>query len=140
MIDLLRSRSAQMLLAVVGLSLLYVIGVIVRQHSGVCVIIRNESNEPVRELRAMVEGQGDGQNLKDLGRGDNERVFVKTPENSRIILEFAEGGQKTRTVAVFDHAQSGDCGTSTVRLLPRRSTESVEVHRSVCWNSWLAFL
>jgi hypothetical protein len=140
MFGFFRSRSAKVLLAVVGLSMLYAVGVIVRQHSGVRVIISNESNEPVRELSVAVESQGDGHNLQDLAPGDHERVFVKTVGNSGIVLEFAEGGQQSRTVTVFDHPTPGDCGTSTVRLLPRRSTESVEVHRSVSWSGWLDFL
>jgi hypothetical protein len=140
MLDLFRSRLAQILVAAVALLVFYAAGVIVRQHSGVCVIIRNESNEPVRELSVMDESQGGGHNLKDLGRGDDERVFVKTAENSRILLEFDEAGKKMHAVAVFDHARPGDCGTATVRLLPRRNTESVEAHRSVSWNGWFDFL
>jgi hypothetical protein len=138
--DLFSSRPAKMLVAFVGLVVFYAIGVIVRQHSGVCVIIHNESQEPVEELSVALENQGDSHTLKDLARGENERVFVKTVENSRILLTFAEGGQKSRTAAVFDHAAPGDCGTVTVRLLPRRSTESVDVHRSLSWKGWLDFL
>ena len=130
----------QAILAVVAVSLLYVIGMITRQHSGVCVVIRNESTEPVRDLGVMIENQGDRHNLQDLAPGDHERVFVQTVEHSRIVLEFAEAGRDSRTVTVFDHAEPGDCGTSTVRMLPHHSTESVEEHRSVCWKSWLDFL
>jgi hypothetical protein len=139
MFDFFRARLAKALLALVGLALFCVIGVIVRQHSGVCVIIRNESNEPVRELRVSVENQGDGQRLPDLRPGEHERVFVKTVENSRLVLQFTEAGQKPHTATVFDHATLGDCGATTVRLLPRRSTESVEVHRSVSWRGWRDF-
>jgi hypothetical protein len=139
MSDWFRSRSARLLLTVVGLTALYAIGVIVRQHSGVSVTIRNQSSEPVRELSVAVENQGDAHNLQDLKPGDHERVFVKTVEGSRIVVGFTEDG-RSRTVAVFDHAAPGDCGTSTMRLLARRSTESVEVHRTVSWNGWFDFL
>jgi hypothetical protein len=139
MSDWLQSRPAKLLVVVVGLIVFYVVGVIVRQHSGVCVTIRNESTEPVRALSAGVENQGDARNVPDLKPGDRERVFVKTPEGSRIVVGFTEDG-RSRTVTVFDHAASGDCGTSTMRLLPRRSTESVEVHRTVSWNGWFDFL
>ena|ERR1700722_14569146 len=139
MSDWFRSRPAKLLLGVIGLTALYAIGVIVRQHSGVCVTIRNEGADPVRELSVAVENQGDTHNLKDLKPGDHERVFVKAAKGSRIAVAFTEGG-RSRTVAVFDHAAPGDCGTSTMRLLPRRSTESVEVHRTVSWNGWFDFL
>jgi len=139
MSDWFRSRPARLLLAVVGLTVLYAIGVIVRRHSGVCVTIRNESSEPVRQLSVAVENQGDAHSLGDIKPGDHERVFVKTAEGSRIVVGFTEDG-RSRTVAVFDHAAPGDCGTSIMRLLPRRSTESVEVHRTVSWNGWFDFL
>jgi hypothetical protein len=139
MSDWIRSGPAKVLLAVIGLAVFYVIGVIVRQHSGVCVTIRDESNEPVRELSVAVENHGDVHNLQDLKPGAHERIFVKTAEGSRIVVGFTEDG-RSRTAGVFDHAAPGDCGTSTMRLLPRRSTESVEVHRSVSWNGWLDFL
>jgi hypothetical protein len=139
MSDWFRSRAVQVVLAVAGLAVFYFVGVMVRQHSGVCVTIRNESTEPVRELSVAVENQGDAHNLQDLKPGDHERVFVKTAEGSRIVVGFTEDG-RSRTVDVFNHAVPGDCGTSTMRLLPRRSTESVEAHRTVSWNGWFDFL
>jgi hypothetical protein len=138
-VDLSRSPSAKVLLAVFGVAAFYAIGVIVRQHSGVCVIIRNESNEPVRELSVAVENHGVSRGLPDLARGDHERVFVKAVENSRILLSFTVAGQNSHTAAVFAHAVPGDCGTARVRLLPLRSTESVDIHRTVSWKGWLDF-
>jgi hypothetical protein len=137
--DWFRSRPARLLFAIVGLVVFYAIGVIVRRHSGVCVTIRNETSEPVRELTVAAENRGDPHNLQDLKPGDHERVFVVTAEGSSIVVGFIEDG-RSRTVAVFNHAARGDCGTSTMRLLPRRSTESVEVHRTVSWNGWFDFL
>jgi hypothetical protein len=139
MSDWFRSGPARLLLAVVGLMVFYGIGVIVRKHAGVCVTIRNQSTESVRELSVAVENQGDAHSLQDLKPGDHERVFVKTVEGSRIVVGFTEDG-RSRTAVVFDHAAAGDCGTSTMRLLPRRSTESVEVHQSVSWGGWFDFL
>ena len=82
MSDWIRSGPAKVLLAVIGLAVFYVIGVIVRQHSGVCVTIRNESNEPVRELSVAVENHGAVHNLQDLKPGAHERIFVKTAEGT----------------------------------------------------------
>ena len=103
-------------------------------------LIRNESSEPVRDVGIRVDNGGDRHNLQSLAPGDHERVFVPTIDQSRVVLEFTEEGHGLRTVNVFDRAEAGDCGTSTVRILPQRRTESVEKHRSVCWSSWLDFL
>jgi hypothetical protein len=135
-----QSRVARALVTVIGLVLLYFIGVIARQHSGVSIVIRNESSEPVRRLSAGVENKGDSKNLQDLAPGDHERVFVKIAQQSRVVVEFAEPGHEPRTVTVFDQGETGGCGASTLRILPQRNTESVETHESECWNSWLGFL
>jgi hypothetical protein len=140
MFQFFRSPIGRRVSAVVGLFLFYLIGVIARQHSGVRIVIRNESSEPVRLLSAGVENKGDWQNLQDLAPGDHERVFVKTAQQSRVAVEFGEPGHEPRTVTVFDQAETGGCGSSTVRILPQRNTESVETHESECWNSWLDFL
>ena len=127
-------------MAAIGLLLFYFLGVIARQYSGVRILIRNESSEPVRLLSAGVENNGDSKNLQDLAPGDHERVFVKTTRQSRVVVEFAEPGHEPRTVTVFDQGETGRCGASTLRILPQRNTESVETHESECWNSWLDFL
>jgi hypothetical protein len=136
----LHSRAARAIVAAIGLLLFYFLGVIARQYSGVRILIRNESSEPVRLLSAGVENNGDSKNLQDLAPGDHERVFVKTTRQSRVVVEFAEPGHEPRTVTVFDQGETGGCGASTLRILPQRNTESVETHESECWNSWLDFL
>jgi len=136
----LHSRAARAIVAAIGLLLFYFLGVIARQYSGVRILIRNESSEPVRLLSAGVENNGDSKNLQDLAPGDHERVFVKTTRQSRVVVEFAEPGHEPRTVTVFDQGETGRCGASTLRILPQRNTESVETHESECWNSWLDFL
>lgn len=125
---------------VVGLILFYFIGVVVRQHSGIRVVIQNESGEPVEKLSVGVEHSDYRHDLENLMPGDLEQVFVKTGEQSRVVVEFVEAGHGPRTITVFDHAEAGDCGTSTVKFLPRRDTESVETHQTVCWNGLLDFL
>jgi hypothetical protein len=135
-----RSRMGRTLATVVGLCLFYLLGVFARQHSGVRVVIRNERREPVQELSVEVENKGNRHNLQDLVPGDHERAFVQPVEQSRIVLEFADAGHKSRTITVFDRGESGGCEGSTVRFLPPRNTETVETHEAVCWKSWLDFL
>jgi hypothetical protein len=135
-----RSPITRIVLSVVGVSLFYFVGVLVRQHSGVLVVIRNESTEPVRELSVQVENKGERHHLQDLVPGDHESVFVRPIDQSPIVLDFAETGHEPRSVNVYDHSDVSGCGTSTVRILPPRNTESEEVHRAVCWNSWLDFM
>ena len=138
--DMLRSPIFRAILAVVAVCLFYVIGIFARQHSGVRVVIRNETKEPVLSLGVMDEKQGDRHSLPDLAPGDNERAFVQAGEHSRVVMEFAQPGRQSRTVTIFDNATPGDCGSSTVWIQPPHNTESVEEHPSVCWKSWLDFL
>jgi|SRR4029077_12869749 len=135
-----RSPTARILLSVVGVSLFYFVGVLVRQHSGVRVVIRNESTQPVRELSVRVEAKGDRHNMPDLVPGDHKRLFVQPVDQSPIVLEFAETGHDPRSIDVYDHSDASGCGTTTVRILPQRRTESNEEHPAVCWNSWLDFM
>ena len=136
----LTSRTARTLAAVAGLFLFYAIGVIARQLAGVRIVIRNETNAPVRELSAQVENTGDRHTLQDLAPGDQERVFLHTAKQSHVVVEFAETGRAPRPVTVFNQDETGACSASTMRILPQRRTESVEKHEAVCWNSWLDFL
>jgi len=140
-LDFFRSPIGRTLAIVVGFFLFYLAGVSARQHAGISVVIRNESNQPVGDLGVRVDKSGNRHNLQRLAPGAHARVFVPATEQSRVVLEFTETGRHgLRTVNVFDHAQAGDCGTSTVRILPQRRTETVETHRSVCWSGWLDFL
>ena len=136
----LHSSAARAIAAAIGLLLFYFLGVIVRQHSGVHIIIRNESGEPVRQLSVGVENSSDRRTLQDLKPGDHESVFVKTVEQSSVVVGFEVAGQRPHTTDVFNHTENRDCEASTMWILPQRRTESVESHKSVCWNSWLDFL
>ena len=60
MTGLTRSRATRLTLAVVGLFVLYVVGVIVRRQFGVRVIVSNESGEALRQVSVKVESIGDG--------------------------------------------------------------------------------
>jgi hypothetical protein len=135
-----QSRVARALAVAIGLVLFYFLGVIVRQHSGVHIIIRNESGEPVRQLSVGVESSADQRTLRDLMPGDHESAFVKTVAPSSIVVGFEVAGQRPHSADVFNYEVNGDCGASIMRILPQRRTESVESHKSVCWNSWLDFL
>jgi hypothetical protein len=138
--DFLRSPIARILAAVIGISLFYLLGVVVRQHSGVCILIHNETTGTVRELSVEADNGGVKRGLKDLAPGDQERVFVKTAEPSALSLEFTEPGRAPHTTTVFDHAKPRECGYSIVRIMPQRQTESYETDQSVSWKGWLDFL
>ena len=140
MFEFFRSRPGQAVGIVIGLLLFYFLGVIVRQHSGVHIIIRNESGEPVRQLSVGVESGADRRTLRDLMPGDHGSAFVKTVAPSSIVVGFEVAGQRPHSADVFNYEVNGDCGASIMRILPQRRTESVEKHQTVSWNSWLDFL
>jgi hypothetical protein len=138
--NFLHSRTVQILGAVAGLFLFYLLGVVVRKHSGVAILIHNETTGTIQDLSVEVGNDGTKRSLHDLAPGDQERVFVATPQQSSISVEFTEPGRKPHTIDVFDHAKPGDCGSSNVRILPQRRTESYETHQSVSWKGWLDLL
>jgi hypothetical protein len=137
MTNLFRSRATRLVLIAVGISLLYVIGVLVRQQQGIDVLIRNDSGETLRQVRVKVESlgnRGESRDLPDLAAGARARVYVQPVIESHVNLEFSDAQGKKHIETVVGYAESGYCGTTTTTILVSGKTESRT--SALCWKSW----
>ncbi len=95
-----RSRATRFTFAIVGVLVLYVVGVIVRHQLGIRVIISNESGEALRQVSVKIESIGDRgkrSNLYYLAPGGRVRVYAQPVTESRINLEFMDARNKLHT-------------------------------------------
>jgi len=136
-----QSRTSRFLLIVVGLFLLYATGIFVRERYGIGVVIRNDSEETLRQVSVKVESLGDsGQrhSIPDLAPGDWQRVFAQAVTESHINLEFTDSRGKLHVETVFGYSESGYCGTASAIVLTGDRADTIS--NLQCWKSWLGFI
>ncbi len=124
---------------VLGLFVLYVLGISVRQHAGIRVDIRNLSGKELRDVSVKVEDRGNHYRVADLGPGDKEHVFVEPITESHIAVEFlrANGGRQSKVV--IGYAEASYCGSVVLTVLPDDSLDSTDLHFD-CSTSWFGFI
>ena len=136
-----RSRATRPILIVVGILLLYVVGVLVRQQRGIAVLIRNDSGETLRQVSVTIESlgnRGKSRDLRNLAAGARVRVYVQPMTESHINLEFSDAQGKKHVETVVGYAESSYCGTTTATILVDGRTESrTTVPELICWKGWL---
>jgi hypothetical protein len=129
----------KLFLVIVGLALLYVVGLFVREHYGIAVSIRNHSGQSLREVRIQVPARGAEFNLGELANGKSVRIFVQPRAESHIALAFADAtGPHAETIVGY--VEAGYCGKAEVEILPGEMVKSVErIDPIWCKKSWLDF-
>ena len=141
MTGLIRSRATRLTLAVVGLFVLYVVGVIVRRQFGVRVIVSNESGEALRQVSVKVESIGDRgkrSNLYYLAPGGRVRLYAQPITESHINLEFMDARNKLHTETVVGYVEAGYCGIAKATILPGDKIHTIS--DPACWKSWFDFI
>ena len=132
-----RSRATRFTLAVVGVLVLYVVGVIVRHQLGIRVIISNESGEAIRQVSVKVEsigGRGKRSNLYYLASGGRVRVYAQPVTESHINLEFMDARNKPHTETIVGYLETGYCGIAKTTILPKDEIHTIS--DPACWKSW----
>jgi hypothetical protein len=136
-----RSRTTHIVLIAIGISVLYVIGVLVRQQRGIAVLIRNDSGETLRQVSVKVESignRGKNHDLPDLAVGARVRIYVRPLTESHVNLEFSDARGEKHVETVVGYVESGYCGTATTTILLGGRTESrTSVPELMCWKGWL---
>jgi hypothetical protein len=128
-------------LVAVGLFLIYVTGVTVRQRYGIGIAVRNESGETLRQVSVKVESIGDRgkrYNLFDLVPSGRAHIYVTPVTESHIKLEFTDARGKVHVETVVGYAESGYCGTATATVLTEDRVDTIS--HLVCRKSWLDFI
>ena len=136
-----RSKKTKVGLAVIGLVLLYVAGVIVRQQYGIGVAVRNQSGETLRQVGVKFDSRGKTYSMPDLAPNERRRVFVQPVGESSIEAEFTDASGKPHVEVVAGYVESGYCGDVQATILPGGKTKLTEdISVNVCWKSWLDFI
>ena len=136
-----RSRATRFTFAIVGVLVLYVVGVIVRHQLGIRVIISNESGEALRQVSVKVESIGDRgkrSNLYYLAPGGRVRVYAQPVTESHINLEFMDARNKLHTETVVGYVEAGYCGIAKATILPGDKIHTIS--DPACWKSWFDFI
>ena len=136
-----RSLTTRLTLAVVGLFVFYVVGVIARHQLGVRVIVSNESGEALRQVSVKVESIGDRgkrSNLYYLAPGGRVRVYAQPVTESHINLEFMDARSKLHTERVVGYVEAGYCGIAKATILPGDKIRTIS--DPACWKSWFDFI
>lgn len=138
-----RSRTIRAVLLFVGLFSFYVLGVLVRRGYGIGVVVRNASQETLRQVSIKIESIGDRRaryRLPDLRPGDRRRIFVRPVTESHINLEFTDSSNRQHVETVYGYAEAGYCGTATATILPGDKIASMNAYDLNCLKSWLDFI
>jgi hypothetical protein len=121
-----RSRVAKFIWSGVGILLIYILGVFVREQYGIAVVIRNASGQPLRQLRIKSEPRGGGYDLGELSPQKKVRVFVKPGEESHLNLEYTDIVGVRHSELVVGYIEGGYCGKAEVNVLSRDKVASDE--------------
>jgi hypothetical protein len=126
--------------AVVGLLLLYVIGVFVRGHYGIAVSIRNNSGRSLQEVHVQVLPRGKEYILGQVGDRERVQIFVQTKIESHVAVMFTDAAG-THVETVVGYFESGYCGKAEIKIFPAGKVRSTETIDPIwCKKSWLDFL
>ena len=133
-----RSVAVRIVSSLLCLSLVYVIGIVVRQHLGIAVIVSNDSVGELREVSVKVEYKGERYLLPDIKPGQTRTVFVRPHGESTINLEFSDARGARRKEMLAGYVENGYCGRTRSRVLPDGRVEvEDDSFGSACWSSWL---
>ena len=119
---------------------IYIAGIIAREHRGIRITIRNESGEALRQVNLSV-ARGGTYRLPDLAPGAHNHTFVKPLEESSVDLRFTDAIDRSHVETVVGYAEAVDCENVTVTIFPAGKVKSKETRPFlVPWRSWLDFM
>lgn len=123
-----------------AIALVYVAGVVVRDHYELKITVRNETNVPIRPILRL-NGSGDDTPLAELTAGQHARRFIRLRSGEASIdLEFAEPGGAHIRKNVISYTEGGYCGnvTATVKSGFQVTSEG-NPEKIACLGSWFEF-
>ena len=133
------ARSLKVLGFGLAIALVYVAGVVVRDHYELKITIRNETNVPIRPTLRL-NGSGDDLGLSELAPGRSVRRFVHPRGEASIDLEFTEPGGALIRKNVVGYTEGGYCGNVTATVKPGfQVTSEGEPEKIACLGSWFEF-
>jgi hypothetical protein len=125
----------------VGLFVFYVLGVVVRQHYGIAVDVRNLSQHTLRNVSVKVEYRGKRYPLPDLQPGQHKRVFAQPAGESGINLEFVDWQNAKHVEDLAGYVEDGYSGTASGTVLADgRVVIDNDTFRHFYYKSWLDFV
>ena len=136
------SRIVRVVLLIVSLFLLYISGVIARWHYGAMIVIRNESDQILRDVAVKVEMGGKRYSVGNLAPGKRSRVFAQLLAESHVNLEFRDMRNQPHVATVIGYVEAGEpyCARGDATILPSGEVESHDYTTlGACWRSWLDF-
>jgi hypothetical protein len=141
--NIFRTRTSRFVLAGIGVCLLYLVGVVLRQQYGIGIVVSNESGETLRQVCVKVESLGDRgkrHNLGALAPGDRVHVYVQPVTESHINLEFMDARNNLHVETAVGYAEAGYCGNAKATILPGGITRISKVIAPIfCKRSWFDF-
>ncbi len=141
MTKFLRSRRTRLGLAVTGLVLLYVAGIIVRQQYGIGVVVLNKSEETLRQVSVKFDSRGNTYSMPDLVANERRRIFVQPVGESSIEVQFTDASGRPHVEVVAGYVESGYCGNAVATILPGGKAKMTEdISLFFCRRSWLDFI
>jgi hypothetical protein len=136
-----RSRVAKFIWSGIGILLIYILGVFVREQYGIAIVIRNASGQPLRQLRIQNEPRGRGYDVGDLAPQKKVRVFVKPGEESHLNLEYTDIVGVRHSELVVGYIEGGYCGKAEVNVLSRyKVTSDEKINQVACVGGWFDFI
>jgi hypothetical protein len=136
-----RSRVAKFISSGIGILLIYILGMFVREQYGIAVVIRNASGQPLRQLRITNEPRGSGYDLGDLAPQKKVRVFVRAGGESHLNLEYTDMVGVRHSELVVGYIEGGYCGKAEVNVLSRDKVASHEkIDPVACIGGWFDFI
>ena len=135
-----RSRLGWIGSIVIGVVLLYLLGIFVRGRYGISVSVHNVSGESLRDMSLKVEPQGGSHDCGVLSNEGHARAFLQPRTESHIVLQYTDG-TGTHMETIVGYVEYGYCGKAEVSILPRHNITSREnIDPVFCKKSWLDFM
>jgi hypothetical protein len=138
-----RKLKARLLLIILGIFLLYLLGIFVRRAYGVRIAIKNDSGELLHQVGLKLEGWNYRYELAvpDLAPGQSRRVFVRPGRKSHVTLEFADSHNVRHAGKAEEYVFGDGCGNLIFTVQAFGKVEAtITTHLSICWDGWFGFI
>jgi hypothetical protein len=138
-----RKLKTRLLLILVGILLLYVLGIFVRQRYGVSVVVRNEGAGLVQKVGMKFDGweYHYKQAVPDLLPGQRFRLFVNPRQKSYVTMEFTGPDNARYHQISEDYVYPNECDSLIFTVDASGRAEAGTVyHHFICGDSWFGFV
>ena len=137
-----RTLKTRVLLILVGILLLYVLGVFVRERYGVRVVVRNDSAGLVQKVSVKFDGweYHYQQVVPDVVPGQRISLFVNPRRKSYVTMEFT-GPDVRHAQTAEDYVYANECDSLIFTVNASGWVEEAIVyHQFIYGDSWFGFV